>query len=658
MKTRRLFLTLTLALCLAVLTASAEVKLPAIFSDGMVLQQNSTITVWGWAGPGEKVAVTGSWPQSEEAKAMAGTDGAWRVGLKTPPAGGPYTLSVQGASAIVLKDILIGEVWVCSGQSNMEMRMENLRSEEGKSAVASANYPAIREFSVSRVFNAQPQSDCKGQWQVCTPQTVGQFSAVGFYFGRELNKTLNVPIGLINTSWGGTPAEAWASAESLRAFGDFDEALNALQAPAPSEQAVKEQLARQMDEWEKKLDAIDPGTKENWQAPTLDEADWKTMEQPKPWADTELAKVDGIVWFRRVTNLPPSWTRGDLELRLGMIDDFDTVWFNGVKLGSTFDWPTQRIYRVPASALHVGPNVIAVRVVDAQGEGGFVGKEEDMRIGPPGADVKASATVAKTWKYKVSHAGSVPPAPQSAAERRLNQNTPTALYNAMLCPLIPYRIAGAIWYQGESNAGRSLQYRTLFPAMIKDWRTQWGQGDFPFYYVQIAPYKYSDSNAPFSAFLREAQMFTLKALPNVGMAVIMDIGEENDIHPQNKADVGGRLARWALAKDYGRKEVTYCGPIYSAMKVEGNAIRLSFDYVGSGLVARGGPLTGFEIAGSDQKFVPAKAEIDGASVVVSSAEVTTPAAVRYAFKNWAQPNLFNAEGLPASSFRTDDWPIQ
>jgi len=657
MKTRCLFHTLTLTVCLAVLTASAEVKLPSVFADGMVLQQRSTITVWGWAAPEEKIAVKGSWPQLEGAAATADADGRWRVSLKTPSAGGPYTLSVAGENAIVLNDVLIGEVWVCSGQSNMQWNMKGLKTEEGKNAIAAADFPTLRQFAVPRTFSAVPQSDCQGQWQVCTPQTAGSFSAVAFYFGRELNQTLNIPIGLIYTSWGGTVAEAWTSAEALRAYGDFDAALDALATLDTSEQTARQEADRLLEQWEKEIADIDLGIKEGWQTPTFNDADWKTMELPSPWTGTELAKVDGIVWFRRITNLPPSWTRGELELRLGPIDDIDTVWVNGIRIGATNGSDKARAYRIPASALRVGPNVIAVRVVDTAREGGFTGVAEDMRIGPPGADIKAFATVAHTWKYKVSYKGSVPAVPQSEGKKKLNQNTPTALYNAMIHPLLPFRIAGAIWYQGESNRDRAMQYRTLFPAMIKDWRAQWGQGDFPFYYVQIAPYKYLDSNAPVSAFLREAQMLTLKALPNVGMAVTMDIGEENDIHPKNKIDVGKRLARWALAKDYG-KDMAYSGPIYRKMKVQDGTVRLSFDYVGSGLVARGGALTGFEIAGSDQKFVPATAAIDGDEVVVSSDQVSAPAAVRYAFKNWAQPNLFNAEGLPASSFRTDDWPME
>ena len=656
MQRMRWVVVMTFAFCLAAMHVSADVTLPAVFGDHMVLQQRGTATVWGWAEPGEKVTVKGSWQMFGGVSATAGKDGSWRVRLKTPSAGGPHTVSIKGSNEIVLNDILIGEVWVCSGQSNMEWTMEMLNTEDNRKAAAEADFPRIRLFNVKRVFDRQPQSDCQGQWQVCTPETVKRFSAIGFYFGRELNEKLNVPVGLINTSWGGTVAEAWTSAEALRAHGDFDTALDRLAEPERFAQADKEEFERQLVAWEQKLAEVDPGTKENWQDAGLDDADWKTMELPSLWKDTELAAIDGVVWFRRVTNLPPSWARADLELNLGSIDDVDTVWVNGVKIGSTFGWEKPRTYRIPKSALRVGPNVIAVRVVDTGVEGGFGGSEEDMRIGPPGADVKASATVARTWKYKVGYAGAVPAAPQTAAEKRLNQNTPSALYNAMIHPLIPFRIAGAIWYQGESNRGRSLQYRTLFPAMIKDWRSRWGQGDFPFYYVQIAPYHYGNNDDPMSGFLREAQMMTLKTAPNVGMAVTMDIGDKDNIHPTNKADVGKRLSLWALANTYKQRDIVYSGPLYKSMKVERDTIRLSFDHIGGGLAARGGPLVGFEIAGIDQTFVPAKAEIDGKTVVVSSSQVPNPVAVRYAFKNWISPNLFNAEGLPASSFRTDNWP--
>ena len=302
--------------------------------------------------------------------------------------------------------------------------------------------------------------------------------------------------------------------------------------------------------------------------------------------------MNGIVWFRRNTTLPPSWTRADMELRLGPIDDVATVWFNGVPLGTTFGYNIPRVYRIPQSALRVGKNTIVVRVVDFLMDGGFGGSADDMRIGPPGSDVKTAATVARTWKYKVGYDGPIPMSPDQTGEAgKPNQSTPSALYNAMIAPLVPMRIAGAIWYQGESNCYDPILYRTLFPALITDWRRQWDQGNFPFYYVQIAPWDYGQTTC--SQAVREAQMMTLDAVPNVGMAVTMDIGEEKDIHPKNKWDVGDRLARWALAKDYGCKDVVYSGPIYKSMKVERDTIRLSFDYVNGGLVAKGGPLDRF-----------------------------------------------------------------
>lgn len=651
MNRARTYLMGSVLVCLAALTASADVRLPAIFADGMVLQQRSSVTVWGWADPGEKVSVKGSWQWLFGASTTADADGNWQLRINTPRAGGPHTLSIKGSSEIILNDILIGEVWLCSGQSNMEWTLDRLNTDESRAAIAGADHPQIRLFTVTREIAAEPKPDCKGQWQVCTPETARHFSAVAYYYGRKLHQTLNVPIGLINTSWGGTPAEAWTSETALRAHGDFDQAILRIQNPDQYAQAARERFEQAIAE-------VDLGTKESWQNPALDDTEWKTMELPRMWSGTELEAIDGVVWFRRVTNLPPSWARNDLELNLGSIDDIDSVWVNGVHIGTTSGWDKPRTYRIPRTALRVGPNVIAVRVIDLQGEGGFGGAEEEMRIGPPGADVKAGATVARTWKYKVGYSGPVTPAMRSLDEASLNQNSPTALYNAMIHPLLPFRIAGAIWYQGESNRERSMQYRTLFPAMITDWRTQWGQGNFPFYFVQIAPYNYGNSDHPLSGFLREAQMMTLKAVPNTGMAVTMDIGEKDDIHPRNKLDVGNRLALWALANTYNQRNLVYSGPLYKAMKVERDTIRLSFDHIGGGLVARGGPLIAFEIAGIDRVFVPAKAQIDGNSVVVSSSQVPNPVAVRYAFKNWVLPNLFNAEGLPASSFRTDDWPIE
>lgn len=633
----------------------AQLKLPAIFSDNMVLQQKSESAVWGWANADEPIEVLGSWMNSP-ATAKAGADGKWQIKIKTPEAGGPFTLTVKGSNTITLQNILVGEVWVCSGQSNMEWPLRQCIDAEDE--IKAAAYDKIRFFNVNREKSAVPKDDCSGQWQICSPQTAATFSAVGYFFGRELFQKLNIPVGLINSSWGGTPAEAWTSEATLVQFNkEYESIIKKFQNPQPVDPVfAKERKDKLFAQWEQQVAQVDPGTKGNWQDPKLDTADWKDIELPQPWDNVpELANLDGIVWFRRITNLPPSWTRNDLELHLGPIDDADTVWFNGIRIDSTGGYTIERKYILPASALRVGPNVIAVRVVDTGYGGGFRGQEDQMRIGPVGADVKTCATVAKTWKYKISMPKFEVPWPPSGNFGQFSHYVPTGLYNSMILPLTPFQIAGVIWYQGESNAGRPAEYRKLFPLMVADWRKAWGIGDFPFYWVQIAPYEHGNSKGTHSAYLREAQTKSLETIKNSGMAVTMDIGVEKDVHPKNKADVGKRLALWALAKTYGQKDIPYSGPIYKSMTVEGQKVRLYFDYTYGGLSAKDGQLSDFIIAGTDKKFVPAKAVIDGDTIVVSSPQVTEPVAVRYAWTNWVMGTLFNKEGLPASSFRTDDW---
>jgi sialate O-acetylesterase len=652
-------LTALMGLLLLAAGAAADVTLPALFGDHMVLQQNTQVPIWGWAQPGEPIRVKGSWQWLGGADTVADENGQWMVKIKTPKATNePVSLTITGDNEIILTDILAGEVWVCSGQSNMEYTPARLGDAQNLAAVAESENPHIRLFTVEKKVSVKPEKDCVGSWQHCRPETVKDFSAVGYYYGKKLNKALDVPIGLISSNWGGTVSEAWTRREALEPFERFSETLAYLKDPDAAEAVFKERYTESMARWEQALAEIDLGTRQGWHAETLDETGWQEMEQPKKWsaADNQLKDVDGIVWFRRTTNLPPSWARIDLQLHLGPIDDIDTVWVNGVKIGTTTrDWTVPRVYTIPASALHVGKNTIAVRIIDNQGDGGFAGDNtEAMRIGPVGADVKATATVANTWKYKIGYEGRVPAAPQSVFS--IHQNTPTALYNGMIAPLIPFRIAGAIWYQGESNRYDPILYRDLFPALINNWRQDWGQGNFPFYYVQIAPYAYGDQLG--SAALCEAQTMTMDAVTNVGMAVTTDIAAERDIHPKNKVDVGDRLARWALAKTYGQKNIDFSGPLYKSKKYKDNTIRLSFHYVDGGLIAKDGQLRDFEIAGIDRKFVPATAVIDGDFVVVSSDEVDHPIEARYGWKDWFEASLFNKAGLPASSFRTDDWPLQ
>lgn len=637
--------------CFSVLAVYADVRLPAIIGDHMVLQQDQPVTIWGWAEPGETVKVKGSWQWFFGESTQADKNGKWQVEIKTPKADDdPKILTIRGNNKIVLKDILIGEVWVCSGQSNMEYSMGRPGDEANLEALREADCPQIRLFDVAHNTALTPREDVEGKWQVCTPQTLRDFSAVGYYFGKDLQEALNVPIGLIGSNWGGTPSEAWTSLETLETVEPFKDTLDMMNDPEKQEAAYQEMLRK----WEDRIAEIDKGYQQGWYLPDTDTTDWNEMELPQEWSGTELNDFDGIVWFRREFSLPPSWASQAMELHLGPIDDIDTTWVNGVRIGSTSGWDVPRIYRVPASVLHVGRNVIAVRVIDPGNNGGFRGQPEQMRIGPVGADAKISATVARTWKYKPSYEGRDIPWTPRDISRPDNPNRPAVLYNAMIAPLIPFRIAGAIWYQGESNAGDPILYRTLFPAMIMDWRQQWGQGAFPFYYVQIAPYQYDVTTN--SQALREAQLMSLW-VPNTGMAVTMDIGEEQDIHPKHKAVVADRLSRWALAKTYGKEDIDFSGPLYQSKKFDGNTIRLAFNYVDGGLVAKDGRLRDFAIAGVDRKFVPAEAVIDGDMIVVSSEQVEHPMAVRYGWSNWVDGSLFNKAGLPASSFRTDDWPL-
>jgi len=487
----------------------ADVRLPAVIGDNMVLQRGEKVTIWGWADPGEEVTVGVSWSQMKWA-VTAGEKGEWSFRMNSPKTGGPYKMTVNGKNKIEIDNVMSGEVWVCSGQSNMAMSVQSSNNREEE--IAAADYPNIRLFTVARKVAEKPLQDCQGSWSQCSPETVPGFSAAGYFFGRKLHQELNVPIGLIHTSWGGTPAEAWTRIEFLKADSDFE--------PILTRQAdVVARYPKAYKEYERKVE------------------EWKKA--------AEKAKADG--------GQPPRRPRA-----------------------------------------------------------------------PRGPD---------------------------------HPHSPAGLYNAMIAPLIPYGIQGAIWYQGESNAGRAYQYRKLFPTMITNWRKDWRQGNFPFLFVQLANFMATKPEPGESAWaeLREAQTMTL-SLPNAGMATIIDIGEAKDIHPKNKQDVGKRLALWALAETYG-KDIVYSGPLYKSMKTEGGRIRLSFDHVGGGLVTRGdGELRGFAVAGADRKFVWADAEIDGNTVVVGSGKVAKPVAVRYGWADNPVCNLYNNEGLPAGPFRTDGWP--
>lgn len=634
---------LPLIFILGILNSSfANVHLPRIFGDNMVLQRNKLVPVWGWANAGEQVTV--QFHKQEDKTVKADATGKWMVMLEPEKAGGPYTLTVKAGNTVTFNNVLVGEVWVCSGQSNMEFMVSSAVNHDQE--IAGANNPQIRHIKVPLTVSATPQDDIPGgEWQVCRPQTAGNFTAVGYFFARELYNQLHVPIGLINTTWGGTMVETWTSRE---AFEQSDEFKNMI---AGMPKLNLDSIAKvKKDEMDKKLIAIQgplpkPGEADHWKEAGFDDSHWATMQLPALWESKGLPDLDGVVWFRKEITVPAADAGKEAVLELGMIDDNDVTYINGVKVGSTLGYNQKRKYTVPAGVLKEGKNIIAIRVLDTGGGGGIYGDADDMKL-----TINGNATaLAGGWHYKVEEAitgGTVGP-----------NSYPTLLYNAMLKPLIPYAIEGTIWYQGETNAGRAYQYRTAFPLMINDWRWHWGEGDFPFLFVQLASFNSEDgSNANSSTWaeLREAQTMTLK-LTNTGMAVTTDIGEPKDIHPKNKQEVGRRLAAVALNKVYGKKNM-YSGPVYQNMQVSGNKITLSFLYTGGGLVAKGGELQGFSIAGADQKFYDAKAVIEGNHILVSADNVPNPVAVRFAWIDYAgSANLYNKDGFPAVPFRTDNW---
>lgn len=655
---KQLFLIFSVITAFSIFTSPlyAKITLSKLFTDNMVMQQKTEAPVWGIADPGKTVTIVTSWDQKTYTT-TAGNNGNWQVKVITPEAGGPYNISFSDGKKLTLKNILIGEVWICSGQSNMEMPLAGWGMVNNyKNEIADANYSQIRLLHVEQATSNLPLDDLKatrGGWQVCTPETIENFSSVAYFFGRNLNKNLDIPIGLISTSWGGTIAEAWTSGQSLAEMPYFKEAVQDI--TNVSEEEAQKQYEQKFKEWNDYILANDKGYRNNvavWSETNLDDGQWNKMELPGLWEEKGLNDFDGIVWFRKAIEIPDQWAKKDLTLKLAMIDDNDITYFNGIKIGETNGYNHKRIYKIPGKLVKPGKAVITIRVTDTGGGGGIHGETADLSVAP--STGKESATsLAGTWKYQVAiDLKKQDKAPQSVSG---NPNRPTVLYNAMIHPVIPYAIRGAIWYQGESNADRAYQYRELFPLMIRDWRIQWGH-NFPFYFVQLANFM-KRSNEPEEsqwAELREAQLQTLQ-LENTGMAVSIDIGDADDIHPKNKQDVGSRLALNALAGTYGQ-EIVYSGPIFRSYQLEGNKIRINFSHTGKGLKSKDSPnLKGFAIAGPDHLFHWVDAIIDGNSIVVSSPEVRFPVAVRYAWADNPECNLYNEEGLPASPFRTDDW---
>jgi sialate O-acetylesterase len=627
-------------------TVIGEVKLPRLISDNMVLQRDAKLTIWGWAAVGEKVTVLFN---NKTYSATTGADSTWRVTLSAQKAGGPYDMEINASNKIVIKNILIGDVWVCSGQSNMELPMERVKEKYAAVIAQSAN-PAIRQFNVTTTFDFQKQrTDFEsGSWVAANPQTVLQFTAVGYFFAKELYEKYKVPVGLIKNAVGGSPAEAWLTTDALRSFPKHLEVLAKYKRDGYID-SIRNAERQFRDNWYKTIWANDKGLHDSkpWYDPAYDISSWSTMKVPGYWDDNGLKGVNGVVWFRKDIEVPASMTGKPVKLLLGRIVDQDSVYVNGRFAGTIgYQYPPRR-YELPAGMLQPGKNTIVVRIINSANRGGFIADK-------PYKLISGDEVIDLTGEWRFSLGTTAPPLPSQT----FFQYQPTGLYNAMVAPMLNYSIKGVIWYQGEGNSGRPVEYRTLFPAVITTWRQQWKQGDFPFLFVQLANYMQTKDEPGESnwAMTREAQLKTL-SLPNTGMAVTTDVGEWNDIHPLNKEDVGKRLALWAQKQAYGDKKVVYSGPLYQSMQVQGNKIVLQFTSIGSGLVAKGGgDLKYFAIAGADKKFVWAKAAIEGKNVIVWSDQVPKPEAVRYAWAdNPEGANLYNKEGLPASPFRTDNW---
>ena len=640
---------------LPVSRAVADPSLPHVFGHNMVLQRGKPIPVWGKADPGETVRVAIGDATQE---AVAGADGKWRVDLPAMAAAGPFEVRVTGKSSVTFTNVLVGEVWLCSGQSNMAMTMGGTAYAPDR--LAKADLPHVRLLTVPRKASPLPLDDADVLWRVCTPETAIGFSAVAYFFGREIHVRTNVPIGLINTSWGGTRIEPWSTYESLRAVPSMAETLPEFAPEVIAErQQEYEAKAAEREARSDELVAMeaDDALLKAMSDPALDDTGWETMAVPMRWEKAGLKNFDGLVWYRKAVEVPEAWAGRELVLDLCPVDEADATCFNGVRVGGkgafrpldTVYWDKPRRYTVPGELVRAGRNVITVRVIDSAFAGGLWGGSADqVRLTRVGADGEEPIALAGDWKVKVGLQLPEDKAPMS-------HQSPTALYNAMVHPFVPYGIRGAIWYQGESNGGEGYGYRPKLEALIRGWREVWGGEAFPFYYVQIAPYSYGgqQGEAPICA-LRQAQLDTL-AVENTGMAVIMDIGNVRDIHPRNKEDVGKRLALWALKNDYGFSDLVHSGPLYKSMTVaEDGSVRVEFDHVGSGLVSRGDrALAWFDVAGEDGVFKRAVGRIDGNAVIVRGYGTNAPAAVRYGWSDVAEPNLMNLEGLPASPFTSE-----
>lgn len=643
-------------------SSTPPMRLATLFCDHAVLQRDQPIPVWGTAEPNEIVRVTLA---GHSARIAANARGSWLVRLPSLPAGGPYELKAESATgSAVAQDILIGEVWLCAGQSNMEFK---LAQTEPLDESATSALPSVRLFNATNPARLVRQQDAEGRWRIGDSEALVNFSGVGCWFARQIDQELGVPIGLIGVAWGGTRIQAWMSREALMLDPVWRHEIQKYEDYVFSPERRQDEVYTSFADWEVRgtpQDTGNRGLKEGWADPNFDDALWPVMQLPNRWQDVGHAG-NGIFWFRRTINIPRHWVGQDLELHLGAADKHDDTWVNSVRVGGLSweygpeAWATPRVYPVPAKLIQADGQVcIAVRVRSHVYHGGLIGPENEMYLVPVGGEKSTALPLSEKWRYTIEQDwGVVVPPGTICAGGEGDANSLSILFDSRIYPILPYGIRGVLWYQGESNASAADEYRRLLPALIRDWRRAWGQGDFPFLQVQLAnfkPHSFTPSSSDWAE-LRDAQAAALEE-PNVGMAVAIDVGDSKDIHPRDKRSVGLRLARWALAETYGKGGLP-SGPLFSGFSHEANGrIRIHFRYAG-GLRTRGGGAPG-HVAIADRKrtFHWAQSEIEGESLVVWHPQIPLPLAVRYAWADNPEGcNLVNAADLPAAPFRTDTW---
>ena len=659
---------LLLLLAIPIAGFSQAFKPAALFNSNMVLQQQAKAPIWGKGLPNQKVTVSASW--GETASTATCSNGHWQVLLNTPAAGGPFEIRLESQKeTILLTNVMVGEVWVCAGQSNMEMTLAGWPPNDTISyssrEISLANHPNLRFVSVMREYSLEPRDDIKGYWEICTPQAAKSISATAYYFGIKLQEMLKVPVGLIIAAWGGSPAEAWATPSSLEQNDDFRSSIKKYSDAKADIDAYMQWLERHPKQEIKS----NVQNEERWLNLDFEDNMYASRKfNDKSWYKTTLPRYfesiagdfDGVVWCRRTVNLPKDMASKPAQIAIGKVDDMDRVYVNGTLIGATERpgaWNIDRAYDIPSDILKKGENTIAIRVLDNGNGGGVWGdtaqfyiKSEKRKISLHGEwKIAPTAELYNTTFYlldsKISDFNSRPQLPF-----KHGPTSPGLLFNGMINPLIPFALKGVIWYQGESNVGRSSQYEKLFPEMIRSWRTAWGQVDFPFYFVQIAPYTYSGANKNEAALLRDAQRRCL-ITPNTGMAITMDVGSSTTIHPGNKKEVGSRLAALALANNYGM-DIPKSGPLFRSLTLKKNIAIVEFDHA-EGLTLTGNPADELEVAGSDGVYYPANAFIKDNRLIVNSPKVDHPLTVRYGFKNASKSILQNKAKLPASTFSTE-----